>query len=59
MAERNQVVFSIDILSKPKLWTIGALQVHSSSIWVSTAPATFVCKRKPLTVYFLLFLVTF
>ncbi len=25
---------------------------ESSSIWVSTALATFACKRKPLTVYF-------
>ncbi len=33
------------------LYTLDTLQVHSSSIWVSTALATFACKRKPLTVY--------
>ncbi len=32
-------------------YTFGTLQVHFSSIWVSTALATFACKRKPLTVY--------
>ena len=34
------------------LYTLDTLQLHSSSIWVSTALATFACKRKPLTVYF-------
>ncbi len=40
-------------LSLQCTYTFGTLQVHSSSIWVSTALATFACKRKPLTVYFL------
>ena len=39
------------------LYTLDTLQVHSSSIWVSTALATFACKRKPSTVYLLLFLI--
>ena len=34
------------------MYTFGTLQVHSNSIWVSTALATFACKRKSLTVSF-------
>ncbi len=33
-------------LSLHCMYTFGTLQVHSSSIWVSTALATFACKRK-------------
>ncbi len=33
------------------IYTFGTLQVHSNMFWVSTALATFACKRKPLTVY--------
>ncbi len=39
-------------LSLHCMYTFSTLQVHSNSIWVSTALATFACKRKPLTVYF-------
>ncbi len=38
-------------LSKLWTYTFGTLQMHSSTILVSTALATFACKSTPLTVY--------
>ncbi len=42
-----------DLCNTQYVDTFGTLQVDSNTIWVSTALATFACKRKPLTVYFL------
>ena len=48
----NTVKLMQPTLSLHCMYTFGTLQVHSNSIWVSTALAAFACKRKPLTVYF-------
>ena len=52
----GQCTFAIDLckcLFKAMHLKYNTLHVNSSSVWVSTALATFACKRKPLTVYLL------